>query len=182
MLFIRNNQTNVEFMIPRGAQVVFSEDGNYLFGKIKPFFAETRKAKIDKKKADELPKDSLFIYHLQNANLEKIATVKSFQTPSKSNGAIVYLLDKKGDINKEGSELIIYNLKTSFKHTLKQISQYAFNPNGQQVIAYQVSNKGNNAKVILANVQDTTSRIISGGIYSATGFAGMIWDCKLHIM
>ena len=173
MLFIRNIKSKVEFKIPRGTQFVFSEDGNFLFGKIKPFYSETRKAKIDKKKADELPKDSLFIYHLQNDSLEKIANVKSFQTPSKSNGAIVFLIDKKGDINKEGSELIIYNLKTSFKHTLKQISQYAFNPNGQQVIAYQVSNKGNNAKVILANVQDTTNRILSGGIYSATGF---VWD------
>ena len=173
MLFIRNLNTNVDFKIPRGSQIVFSEDGNYLFGKVKPFYSETRKAKIEKKKADELPKDSLFIYHLQTANLEKIASVKSFQIPSKSNGAIVYLLDKKGDINKEGSELIIYNLKTFFKHTLKQISQYAFNPNGQQVIAYQVSNKGNNAKVILANVQDTSYRVLSGGIYSATGFA---WD------
>ncbi|MFZ9145839.1 MAG: S9 family peptidase, partial [Sediminibacterium sp.] len=138
ILYIRNTQTKVEFIIPRGAQVVFSEDGNYLFGKIKPFFTETRKAKIDKKKADELPKDSLFIYQVSTGNLEKIANVKSFQTPTKSNGAIVYLLDKKGDVNKEGSDLFIYNLKTKFKHTLKQVSQYALNPNGQQILAYQV--------------------------------------------
>jgi hypothetical protein len=45
MLFIRNNQTNVEFMIPRGAQVVFSEDGNYLFGKIKLFLQKPEKLK-----------------------------------------------------------------------------------------------------------------------------------------
>ena len=95
VLIVRNTQTNTEFTIPRAAQVVFSEDGNYLFGKIKPTFNETRKAKIDKKKADELPKDSLFIYHLKDASLEKIANVKTFQIPTKSNGAIVYLLDKK---------------------------------------------------------------------------------------
>ena len=173
ILYIRNTQTNTEFIIPRGAQVIFSEDGNYLFGKIKPFFTETRKAKMDKKKADELPKDSLFIYQVSTGNLEKIANVKSFQTPAKSNGAIVYLLDKKGDVNKEGSDLFIYNLKTKFKHTLKQVSQYALNPNGQQILAYQVSTKGNNAKVLLANVQDTSYRILSGGIYTATGF---VWD------
>ena len=173
VLIVRNTQTNIEFTIPRAAQVVFSEDGNYLFGKIKPTFNETRKAKIDKKKADELPKDSLFIYHLKDASLEKIANVKTFQIPSKSNGAIVYLLDKKGDINKDGSDLIIYNLKTLFKHTVKQVSQYAFNPNGQQIIAYQVANKGNSAKVILSNVQDSSYRTLSAGIFSATGF---VWD------
>ena len=94
-LFIRNISTKEIIQIDRGAQAIFSEDGMFVFGKIKPFFAETRKAKIDKKKADELPKDSLFIYDIKKAQLDKIANVKSFQTPSKANGSLVYLLDKK---------------------------------------------------------------------------------------
>lgn len=173
ILYIKNIQSNIEKIIPRGAQVVFSEDGKYLFGKIKPLFLETRKAKMDKKKTDEFPKDSLFIYNLQEDSIEKIANVKSFQTSATSNGAIVYLLDKRGDINKEGSDLCIYNLKSTFKHTIKKVSQYALNPNSQQVIAYQIPSKGSNANVLLANVQDSTYRVLSSGIYSATGF---VWD------
>lgn len=140
-LVIRNIESKEEVFIPRGTQANFSEDGMFVFGKIKPLFAETRKAKIEKKKADELPKDSLFIYDIKNTHLEKIANVKSFQTPSKANGSLVYLLDKKGDINKDGSELVIHNLKTRFKHSFKNVAQYALNPNGQQVIVYQVPTK-----------------------------------------
>jgi dienelactone hydrolase len=173
LLYIRNIQSTTEFIIPRGSQAVFSEDGNYLFGKIKPLFSETRKAKIEKKKTEELPKDSLFIYNIVEGYLEKIANVKSFQTSTKSNGAIVYLLDKKSDLNKEGSDLFIYNLKTKFKQNIKQVSQYILNPNGQQVIVYQVPSKSGPAQVILSNIHDTTYRKLSAGIYSATGF---VWD------
>lgn len=172
-LYIRNISTKESIQIDRGAQANFSEDGMYVFGKIKPFFAETRKAKIEKKKADELPKDSLFIYDIKKAHLDKIANVKSFQTPSKANGSLVYLLDKKGDINKEGSELVIHNLKTTFKHSFKNVAQYALNPNGQQVIVYKVPTKTNSAEVLLANLNDTTYRKLNTSIYSATGF---VWD------
>jgi hypothetical protein len=123
-LFIQHKLNKTNIVIPRGAQAGFSEDGRYVFGKIKPFFAETRKAKIDKKKADELPKDSLFIYDIQNGHLEKIANVKSFQSPSKYTGSLAYLMDKKGDINKEGSDLMIYNLKTQFKTTVDSLFHF----------------------------------------------------------
>ncbi len=172
-LFIQHKLNRTNIVIPRGAQAGFSEDGRYVFGKIKPFFAETRKAKIDKKKADELPKDSLFIYDIQNGHLEKIANVKSFQSPSKYTGSLAYLMDKKGDINKEGSDLMIYNLKTQFKTTYKNVAQYAMNPNGQQIIVYQVPTKTNTAQVLLANTIDTTYRKLNNHLYSATGF---VWD------
>lgn len=173
ILYIQDKLSQTTFSIPRGFQVNFSEDGRYVFGKIKPFFAETRKAKMDKKKNDEQPKDSLFIYDIEKTTLTKFPNIKSFQTPLKYSGTLVYLLDKKGDINKEGSELIIHNLKTAFKHSFKNVTQYALSPNGQQVIVYQVPTKTTAAQVLLANVNDTTYRKLNTSIFSATGF---VWD------
>ena len=56
VLIVKNIASKTELIISRGAQPVFTEDGNYLIAKIKPSFNETRKAKIDKKKADEMPR------------------------------------------------------------------------------------------------------------------------------
>jgi len=42
VLIVKNIASKIEISIPRGAQPVFTEDGNYLIAKIKPSFNETR--------------------------------------------------------------------------------------------------------------------------------------------
>lgn len=44
--------------IPRGYRLSVLDDDSYAVCLIKPYFAKTRRAKIDKKKADDMPKDS----------------------------------------------------------------------------------------------------------------------------
>ncbi len=72
VLIVKNISLKTEITIPRGAQPVFTQDGNYLIAKIKPTFNETRKARIDKKKPDEMPKDSLVILSLATGKINKI--------------------------------------------------------------------------------------------------------------
>lgn len=80
---------------PRGYQARFSEDNRYLIFKIKPFFKDTRDARIKKKRPDEMPKDSLAILDLSNDSVLKIARVKSVKSPEKGAGQwIAYHLDK----------------------------------------------------------------------------------------
>ncbi len=162
-----------EMTIPRGSQPVFTENGDYLITKIKPFFADTRKAKIDKKKSDELPKDSLFILNLASKKIQKIASVKSFQIPETGNGYIAYLQDRKGDINKEGTMLFIQALNDTVKQAYKSIAQFSMNPNGSQVLMYQVNTKLIPAQVILANTKDTISKTLSSHLFTATN---LTWD------
>jgi hypothetical protein len=112
-LIIKNLKSGNELNIARATSAIFTENGEYLIAKIKPNFAETRKAKIEKKKADEMPKDSLLIVELATSTIQKIPFVKSFQVAEHGNDIIVYLKDKKGDINKEGSDLIIRDLSSA---------------------------------------------------------------------
>jgi hypothetical protein len=121
---IRNVKTGNELTIARATQALFTENGEYLIAKIKPSFAETRKAKIDKKKADEMPKDSLLIVELATSTIQKIPSVKSFQVAEYGNDIIVYLKDKKGDINKEGSDLVIINLSSTKEKTYSNINEF----------------------------------------------------------
>ena len=71
-LYVRHLKTNQIIKIERGTQSKFTEDNAFLIAKIKPTFGETRKAKIGKKKPEEMPKDSLAILTLSNGSINKI--------------------------------------------------------------------------------------------------------------
>ena len=172
-LIIKNLKNGVEISIDRGTQPIFTNDGNYVVAKIKPKFADTRQAKIEKKKLDEMPKDSLVIINVPHSIVQKIASVKSYQLPEKGNGFVTYLKDKKGDFNKEGSELIIRNLNSGAEKSFPNINLYSVNSNALSVVLSQLKTKNTIARVILYNVSDSTEKTISKQFYSMTGFA---WD------
>ncbi len=171
-LIIKNLTANSEISINRGAQPVFSEDGQFLIAKIKPFFADTRKAKIDKKKPDEMPKDSLVIVNLNTLVIEKIASVKSFQLAEHGNDMLVYLKDKKGDLNKEGSDLVLKDLNGKVSRTFSNIASYSIHPKALGVAMYQVKTKTTEAKILVANIADTITKVISKNFNTATG---LVW-------
>jgi len=172
-LVIRNNQTKLEIIIERGTQPQFTEDGQFLIATIKAKFADTRQAKIDKKKTDEMPKDSLAIVQLNAFEVQKIAAVKSVQVPEKGGAYIAYLIDKKGDFTKEGSDLIVRNLSTKEEKSFNNISSYALQPYGKYVAMAQVKTKQKAAQVNLFATSDTVARSISKNFFSTTGF---VWD------
>ena len=172
-LIIKNLMSGNELNIARATSAIFTENGEYLIAKIKPNFAETRKAKIEKKKADEMPKDSLLIVELATSTIQKIPSVKSFQVAEHGNDIIVYLKDKKGDINKEGSDLIIRDLSSAKERIFTNIAQYAIHPKALGVVMYQVKTKEKNAAVLLASIADTNTKILTKKVFTATNFT---WD------
>ena len=93
-LVIQNVTTKFKKVIPRGSGAVISEDSRFVYFKIKPFFQDTRQAKIKKKKLDEQPKDSLGIVELGRDSILKIARIKSFKTPEKGAGWVAYQMEK----------------------------------------------------------------------------------------
>lgn len=93
-LVIQNPQTKYKKIIPRGYNAVITEDSKYLIFKIRPFFQDTRQAKIKKKKTDDLPKDSIGIIVLGEDSIIKKARVKTFKTPEKGFGFLAYQLEK----------------------------------------------------------------------------------------
>ena len=93
-LIIQNIKTNYKKIIPRGYAAVITEDSRYVVFKIKPVYQETRQAKIKKKKADEMAKDSLAIVELGQDSVIKISRVKSFRTAEKGEGWLAYQMEK----------------------------------------------------------------------------------------
>lgn len=80
--------------IPRGYSAVITEDSRYVVFKIKPLFKDSREARIKKKKADDMPKDSLAIVELGKEEIWKKGMVKNYKTAQKSFGWVAYQLEK----------------------------------------------------------------------------------------
>jgi dipeptidyl aminopeptidase/acylaminoacyl peptidase len=93
-LVIQNPVTKYKKVIPRGYTATITEDSKYLVFKIKPLFQDTRQARIKKKKADDMPKDTLAIIELGKDSIFKKARVKNYKTPEKGTGFIAYQLEK----------------------------------------------------------------------------------------
>ena len=173
ILYVKNLKTKQAFTIDRGTQAQFTENSSFLIAKIKPTFNETRQAKISKKKPEEMPKDSLLIVDLQSNEIKKIASVKSFQLAEKNSQTLVYLKDKKADINKEGSELVVLTLQNKSERVFTNITQYQIHPYGQSVAAFQTKTKLNPSKLIVASSTDTTFKTLSSNIFNASN---LVWD------
>ena len=90
-LILKNTSGATEMVIERGYNANFSFNNQFLIFKIKPFYKEIRDAKIKKKKADDLPKDSLGILSLANMKLEKVASVTSYKLSEKTYPFLAYL-------------------------------------------------------------------------------------------
>ena len=93
-MIIQHIKTNYKKIIPRGYGAVITEDSRYAIFKIKPLYQDTRQAKIKKKSADDMPKDSLAIVTLGEDSVIKIIRVRSFKTPLKAAGWLAYQLEK----------------------------------------------------------------------------------------
>ena len=93
-LVIQSSDSKYKKSVARGYSAVITEDSRYLVFKIKPFFKDTRDAKIKKKKADDMPKDSMAIVELGKEEIWKVAKTKNYKTPLKSYGSVAYQLEK----------------------------------------------------------------------------------------
>jgi dienelactone hydrolase len=106
-LTIHDLQTGKKQEAERGYGAIISQDNKYVFYKIKARFAETRQAKIKKKKADEMPKDSFAIVLLGTDSIMKLPLVKSFKAPEKGSGWVAYLAEKTmADVSKKKTDSV----------------------------------------------------------------------------
>ena len=109
--------------VERGYNITITEDDKFVIFKIKSPYKQTRDAKIAKKKADEMPKDSLGIYDVVNNKLEKVARVKSFKIPEKSSGWLAYLHEKSLPENKDKKEADSATTKKNIDKKIEQLQK-----------------------------------------------------------
>ncbi|MFB2120265.1 prolyl oligopeptidase family serine peptidase [Parapedobacter sp. 2B3] len=149
-LVITNPHNQQVGRIDRASKANFSPNGNYLLAHIEPFYEETRAAKIKKKKADEMPKDSLAIFSLETAALQKIPFVKSYKLPVEPGDYVAYITErplvpedttnaenvgnKKTDRKKPQPTLHIRHLSNGTDTTIDRVETYEFSIDGKVLV------------------------------------------------
>ena len=79
---------------------VFTADSHFLVFNIEPAKADVNKAKKDKKKPDDMPKNAMGIMDLSSGQVARVEKVKTFQVPEDGSGFIAYLLESKPEPKK----------------------------------------------------------------------------------
>ena len=100
-LVIQSSENTYKKIISRGYDAVITGDSKAVVFKIKPWFNDTRQARIKKKKADEMPKDSLGILLLGKDEIEKYPNLISYKTSREANEWVAALF-KNTPAKKQG--------------------------------------------------------------------------------
>ena len=123
-IVVRNLATGVDWRAPRGyrppvpppddpgtniaefqaeqarlLRPVFTADSRFLVFSTEPTKAEVTKAKKEKKKPEDMPKNGLSIMDLSNGTVTHIEKVKTFRVPEDGSGFISYLLEPTSTTN-----------------------------------------------------------------------------------
>lgn len=125
-LVIQSSDAKYKKTVARGYNAVITEDSRFAIFRIKPFFRDTRDAKIKKKKADEMPKDSFAIVELGKDSVWKVARVKGYKTPEKEAGWVAYQLEKsaeKKDTDKKKPESADKKIADSLTKVIDSLQQ-----------------------------------------------------------
>ncbi len=153
-LYVKNRATDKTIEIPRGYNAAITPDGNFIICKIKPTYKETRDAKIKKKKADEMPKDTLAIIKASDLSIEKIARVKNYKLPKESSEWLAWQTDNPADDKKNEKkdstskqpklkldELFLHNLSKQTTDSFNNVSEYHFAEKGNSFVYEKSANK-----------------------------------------
>lgn len=136
MLVIRRLADGREIKVPRGYDAKLSPDGRWAYCLVKPLFQETRKAKIAKKQAADMPKDSLAYINMVSGQVSKLSDVLSFETGRTSMpfvACMAPMTHAKKAKGKANNMLIVLNPQNGQKDTIRLAEYYAFNKAGDKL-------------------------------------------------
>jgi dipeptidyl aminopeptidase/acylaminoacyl peptidase len=94
-LVVQSTRTGDSRQFPRGYNATITPDSRYAIFRIRPPYADTRQARIKKKKPEDMPKDSVCVLDLRTGVTSKMARVKAYKTPEKESGWVAVHLEKK---------------------------------------------------------------------------------------
>ncbi|MFN3839584.1 MAG: alpha/beta hydrolase family protein [Cyclobacteriaceae bacterium] len=157
-------KTNTQDSVKRASDISITWDGRQAVFKIKPQKELVKNLRRQKKKKEDLPKDSLGIFSFSNRKTEKIPDVKSFKVPQKAGGWLAYQLEApkeskpatlpksdtarknekpkraKKNTDDNGYTLVLRNLNTNTETRFGFVKDYTFAKYGQGLLFHSTGN------------------------------------------
>jgi dipeptidyl aminopeptidase/acylaminoacyl peptidase len=136
---VQSTKNVTSFSIPRGYNIRFTESASHAILLIAPAFQEVRTARIQKKKPEDMPKDSLAIIDLAKGSIRKIARVRTYELPKQADGLIAWHHVRAIDTSKKattpdaesGADLVMENLHTGTSSKAPGTIEFAWSKNGK---------------------------------------------------
>ena len=124
---------------------VFTADTKFLLFTIEPLKEAVLKARREKKKADEIPRNALGVINLETGALVRIERVKNFQVPEEAGDYVAVLLEgvngsaepgAAGNANKKefGSSLLLRHLASNQETSYADVLEYSFSKDGRSLL------------------------------------------------
>ena len=131
---------------------VFTADSRFLVFSIEPTKAEIHKAKKEKKKPEDMPKNGLGIMDLSTGAVTRVEKVKTFRVPEDGSGFIAYLFEpvaepksaesssppaaRPGRAKKKeyGSELVLLNTATNTERKFSDVLDFTISKDAKILI------------------------------------------------
>ncbi|QEM03323.1 S9 family peptidase [Mucilaginibacter rubeus] len=183
-LIIKDSKNTSSIKIPRADTVKITGDSKFAICLIRPFYKDTRQAKIKKKKQADFPKDTLGIIALGSSSVKKVPAIRSFKIAEDA-AVIAYLATadtlKKpasGDTTKkavaaavappthEGADLTIKKLKTAAERSFKYVTEYQVSKNGKWIafaVTAPIKQKETVSGLYLFNLEKNAVKRLSTG-------------------
>lgn len=179
-LIVRSEKINFD-TIPRGNKAVFGPENDFMVFSIKQPEDSIRKAKLDKVKKEDMPKDSLGIWVFGSNNVKKFPKLKSFKIPEENARWIAFTVEpaplpkdttenisKKKKEKQEGDDLVMFQVETGDTLMFPNVSDWAYAKKGESVF-FSREVKDSTRTVSSLHVFDTSTGK-SSEIYSEEGW------------
>ena len=180
----------------RLSRPVFTADSRFVVFTIEPAKADLNKAKKEKKRPDDMPKNGLGLMDLSNGQVAKVERVKNFQVPEDSGGFIAYLLEAKpaapreggapaardgatpssprGKRKEYGTDLVLRNTATGTERTFNDVLDYTLSKDGK-TLAYTVSSKAEETNGVYVAATESDAAPVS--LLAGKGkYQKLTWD------
>ncbi len=158
-----NLKSSTQDSVKRASNISITWDGRYAVFKINPQKDLVKDLRRQKKKKEDLPKDSLGIYSFTTRKTEKIPEVKSFKIPEKNGNWLAYQLEAakeakaspakpdtakkaekpkrmKRNTDDNGYTLVLKNLGTQSVTQFGFVKDYSFATHGQGLFFHTTGN------------------------------------------
>jgi hypothetical protein len=178
----------------------FTADSRFVVFQILPTKAETEKAKKEKKRPDEMPRNGMGIMDLGSGEVTRIDRVKSFQVPEEGAGFIAYLLEARAEERKPedrrpdaagpapnrgrrdpkkkeyGTDLVLRNLSDKSERTFPEALEYTLSKDAKSLV-FAVSSKKEETNGVFAVMVSTAGSPVA--LLTGKGkYTKLTWDEK----
>lgn len=160
LIFV-NTDDRRESRIPRGGVPIISADGKWAVFSISAPFADTRKAKIEKKSADKMPKDSVGYINLGTFEIKKLPDASKLKASLVGHNVFAYETGRKDSVS-----LVIFDIESGKADSLRHVSDYAFSEDGCKLAAAFKKDKKDSLstdKMVMFSLPSMEMEILSEG-------------------